>query len=129
MKHNNITILLNRISCLIGEIFVRTITAIEATVTAIAKFDKILGGAVSTFAGLLTAGLGLKILIPMLIGIGRAIRFFIGFQKESAAAMAGMKKGGDAVAGTVSGKMNPALQMTAQLTAQAATGCKLWRSN
>ncbi len=107
---------------IIGEVFVGIITQVETVVTAIAKFDKMLGGAISTFGGLLTVGLGLKILIPMLIGIGRAMRFFIGFQKESAAAMAGIQKGGDAVAGTVQGKMNPALQITATLTAQAATG-------
>ena len=107
---------------IIGEAFVFAITIVEKLFTAISNLDKGIGGALSTFTGLLTVGLGLKILIPMLIGIGRAIKFFIGFQKESAVAMAGIKQGGDAIAGTVSGKMNPALQMTAQLTAQAATG-------
>ena len=106
---------------IIGEAFVGVITLVEKAVTGIAKLDKMIGGAASTFAGLVTIGLGMKVLIPMVIGIGRAMRFFIGFQKESAAAMGGIATGGKAVATTADGQMVPAMQRVAGATATANT--------
>lgn len=103
---------------IIGEAFVLILTTVQQASTAVAKFDKAIGGAVSTFTALLTVGLGMRILIPMLIGISRAIGFFIGLQKQSAVAMTGIQKGATAVAGTVEGQMNTALQRTASTTSQ-----------
>ena len=104
---------------ILGEAFVGVIESVEKIISTIANFDKKLGGAVSTFAGLLTTGLAMKVLIPMFGGIARTLKFFIGFQKESAVAMGGIQRSGEGVASTVQGKMNPALEMTAALTAQA----------
>lgn len=105
----------------IGEAFVFALTMTEKLFTAISNLDKIIGGAVSTFAALVTVGLGLKVLIPMLLGIRRAIGFFIGMQKESAVAMTGIQRGAQTVATTVEGQMNPALTRTATAVT-AATG-------
>ena len=103
----------------IGEIFVGALTGVEKLVTAIASFDRRVGGAVSTMAGFLSITLGMKVLIPMLIGIKNAIGFFIGAQKEAAIAMGGINKGGQQVAMTVEGQINTAMQRTATLTNQA----------
>ncbi len=96
----------------IGESFVFILTVTEKLFTAISNLDKIIGGAVSTFAALVTIGLGLKVLIPMLGGIRRAMAFFIGAQKESAVGMTGIQRGAQSVATTIQGQMNPALTRT-----------------
>jgi len=104
---------------IIGEAFVGAIDLAEKLVTGIAKLDKMLGGAVSSFGGLLAIGVGFKVIVPMLVGITRAVGFFIGMQKESAVAMQGINSAGMQTASTINGQLNSSMQRTATLTAQA----------
>jgi hypothetical protein len=107
---------------IVGKAFVFVLTTTEKIVTAVAEFDKRIGGAISTFGGIVAIVLGMKVLIPMLTGIGRAIKFFIGFQKEAAVAMGGIQKGAQAVGQTIQGQMNMAMQRTATMTAETNAG-------
>lgn len=103
----------------LGEMFIGALKGVEAVATSIAQLDRALGGAASTFTGFLAVGLAAKVLIPMFIGIKRAISFFIHSQDKAAVGMGKIDAQGKMVAQTVEGRMNTAMQRTAMLTAEA----------
>lgn len=103
----------------IGEAFVGAIKLTKGLLDGINAVDKAVGGAVTTFGGFLAAGLALKVLLPMMVGLKRAIAFFIGAQKDAAVAMGGIQKGAASVATTVTGQLNTSMQRTATTIGQA----------
>ena len=102
----------------LGKVFIFGVTAIEKAATAVAKFDKMIGGALSTALGIAGVVIGFKVLIPMLIGIGRAINFFIGSQKRVAQEMGVIQKEATAVGVTIEGQMVTSINRSAEATAR-----------
>ena len=101
---------------ILGKVFVFAVTAIEKAATAVANFDKMFGGALSTVLGFGAAVIGFKVLIPMLVGIGRAIHFFMGAQKQVAQEMGVIQKESAAVGTTIEGKMVSSINRSAEAT-------------
>ncbi len=103
----------------IGEAFVGAIKLAKGFLDILNSVNKTTGGAVTTLGGFLAAGLALRVLIPMMQGLRRAVIFFIGTQKEAAVAMGGIQKATVSTATTVSGQLNTAMQRTATTIGQA----------
>ena len=100
----------------LGTIFVAAIRLIESVATGISKFDKMIGGALSTTIALGAAVIGLKIVIPMLAGMGRAVQFFVKGEAEAAKGMDKIGVAANTAATTVKTQLGSAIDFTISRT-------------